>query len=487
MDKLDQVFGFIESAYVDTPDQEELVEGAIAEVLEKLDPYSSYIASKDLAHANEQLEGNFEGIGVEFNIISDTVTIVRVIAGGPSERLGLLPGDKIVKVEKKIIAGVGFTNADVIRNLKGPKGSEVSIEIKRSSQADLLSFKITREEIKIKSVPAVYMVNENTGYIKVNRFAATTAEDFHNGILELKENGAEQLIVDLRENPGGYLGAASQMINEFLPNGQLITYTQGRARQRDEFKAKGDGIFIKGKLCVLINENSASASEIFSGAIQDLDRGIIIGRRSHGKGLVQEPIQLDDGSQIRLTVARYYTPSGRCIQRPYDMTKENGASDDLVKKFKTSNGRTVLEGGGIIPDRQVDIDSIYYDKVFQNLLRKGVVHELAMDYHLNNRVELKEKYPNYKAFYNSFGWPKSIRDTVMNVVEELKSKAKDASTKLETKYVEDQFKLSIARYLYGDEAFYYILNSQEEAVSEAVSILNTSEYTNMLETTKDAE
>ena len=412
--KFDQVLGYIDNAYVDTPDQEYLVETAIQKMLEELDPYSTYISAKDLAHATEQLEGNFEGIGVEFNILKDTVTVLYVLSGGPSERLGLLPGDKFVLVDGEKIAGIGIKSTDVVRKLKGPKGTRVNVSIKRRNAPELLEFEIVRDEIKIESVVAVFMANENTGYIKVTRFASNTANDFERAIEDLKKKGAENMVVDLRGNPGGYLGAATKMVGEFLERGEMITYTQGRERPREEHKSSGSGQFQEGKLCVLIDEGSASASEIFSGAIQDLDRGLIIGQRSHGKGLVQEPIELRDGSQLRLTVARYYTPSGRCIQRPYDFSLDiNKADSSRTKDFETRSGRSVSDGGGIAPDVEIGPDTSFASPYYLKLVRKGLVYEVAADYADKNRERIKTEYSNFESFQSIFEPEQAVLDSLV--------------------------------------------------------------------------
>lgn len=474
--KLDQVLGYIDNIYVDTPDKELLVELAIEEMLAELDPYSAYISAKDLAHANEQLEGNFEGIGVEFNVINDTVSVLHVIQGGPSEKLGILPGDQIVTVEGESIAGVNIKNTEIIRKLKGPKGTSVSVGIKRKYESELLPFDIVRDEIKIESVIAVYMANENTGYIKVTRFAGNTGDDFSKAIDDLKDKGAENLIVDLRGNPGGYLGTAIQMVDEFVEKGELITYTQGRARKRDEHLATGNGSYKQGKLCVLIDEGSASASEIFSGAIQDLDRGLVVGQRSHGKGLVQEPIELKDGSQIRLTVARYYTPSGRCIQRPYDMNIENGAGDAKAEKFTTKNGREVLDGGGIVPDIEVKGDSTLTTSYYATVIRKGLLYELALNYQRSNREQMLKEYSNYNIFNERFRMPQSITDSLTVQTKDVIGNFSNDQLLKSRVLIEAQFKAMLARYTWGDEAYEFIINQQDDTYQKGLEALKENSF-----------
>lgn len=471
--KFEQVLGYIENAYVDTPDKELLVESAIQEMLVELDPYSSYISAKDLAHANEQLDGNFEGIGVEFNILNDTVTVVNVITGGPSERLGILPGDKFISVEGESIAGVGMENNDVIRRLKGPKNTKVKVEIKRRRINEPLEFEITRDQIKIKSVIAAFMSNSTTGYIKVLRFAGNTADDFSKEIADLMEQGAENMIVDLRGNPGGYLGTAIDMVDEFLDADEMITYTQGRERSRTEHRSTSKGGFKMGKLCVLIDQNSASASEIFAGAIQDLDRGLIVGNRSHGKGLVQEPIELRDGSQLRLTVARYYTPSGRCIQRPYDMEIDINGDVDRAD-FETKSGRTVTDGGGVQPDIVLEDDTAMYPAVYETFLRKGVIYEYALDYHDAQRKKLLSTYPEQKEFISSYSTPESAIDSMLvsaALADKLGGDAKETRA-----HISGHFKALMGRYLYGDEVYYMIAKDSDPVYLEAVKAIETDQF-----------
>ncbi|MFY0674625.1 MAG: S41 family peptidase [Bacteroidia bacterium] len=469
--KLNQVLGYIESSYVDDPNKEELIEGAITEMLSELDPYSSYISAKDLSHATEQLEGNFDGIGVEFNVRNDTVTILHVIPGGPSEKVGLLPGDQIINVEGETIAGIGINNSEIIRELKGPKDTKVAIEIKRKTESELLDFEITRDKIKIESVVASYMANSHTGYIKVTRFAGNTSNDFKNSIEDLKAEGAKSLVVDLRGNPGGYLGAATSMVDQFLNSGDLITYTQGRSRNREDYEATGDGIFRQGNLVVLINENSASASEIFSGAIQDQDRGLIVGQRSHGKGLVQEPIVLRDGSQIRLTVARYYTPSGRCIQRPYDMSIENGANDSTAETFTTKKGRTVLEGGGVVPDIIVEEDSLYKNGFYQGVLRKGLIYDLALGYFNTHLKQLESSYTNFESYDQGFEVPAMVIDSSKSVLRKSEFNFTEDEADDVRLEIESQFKALIARYIWGDNAFYTIMNRNDQIMKKALDAI----------------
>src|SRR6478735_8829549 len=375
MSKLKEVMGLIQHEYVDDPKTDELVEDAIQHILGKLDPHSAYISAKDREEANEDLRGNFEGIGIEFNIFHDTIVVVSPLGGGPSEAVGLRSGDKIVKVDDKVVAGINITNADVMKYLKGPKGSEVKIEIARKREKNLLSFTIIRDKIPQYSVEASYMIDHEIGYIKVSRFSQTTYDEFQESLTKLKERGMKKLVLDLQGNPGGYMNQAIDLADEFLPTGEKIVFTKGKdTRYNSEAMSTKKGEFESGDLIVLVNEGSASASEILAGALQDNDRALVVGRRSFGKGLVQSPFDLSDGSELRLTISRYYTPSGRSIQKPYTDGAEYAM--DIVSrydhgeffhadsihfndslKYATTSGRSVYGGGGIMPDYFVPLDT----------------------------------------------------------------------------------------------------------------------------------
>lgn len=405
-DKLSTILNIIDRNYVDSVNHNDLVEAAIPAILKKLDPHSVYISAKDLARANESLQGNFEGIGISFNMLTDTILIISTIPGGPSEKLGLQAGDKILYVNDSLVAGKGISDEDVMGMLKGPKGTSVKVKIMRNGYNDLLTFNIIRDKIPIYSVDVAYMINENTGYIKINNFAITTFDEFMKGLKELKSKGMTKLIVDLRGNSGGIMEDAVQIANQFLKQGQLIVYTMGRNQPRNEARATGKGEFESGDLVILIDEWSASASEILAGAIQDNDRGTIIGRRSFGKGLVQEPIPFADGSGMRLTIARYYTPTGRSIQKPYsegftdyfdDLNSrydrgEFGDSDSIhfseSLKFTTPGGRTVYGGGGIMPDKFIPVDTSEISPYF--LMVRPYIYQFALKYTEKNRETLKK-------------------------------------------------------------------------------------------------
>ena len=406
-DKLGTILNIIERNYVDSVNRDNLVEAAIPAILKKLDPHSVDIPARDLDRANESLQGNFEGIGISFNMLTDTIIVISTIHGGPSAKFGLLAGDKILYVNDSLVAGRGISDEDVMGMLKGPKGTTVRVSLLRKGYNELLTFNIIRDKIPIYSVDVAYMVNDNTGYIKINNFAITTFDEFMKGLKELKEKGMTKLIVDLRGNAGGIMEDAVQIANQFLKEGQLIVYTMGRNQPRNEARATGKGEFESGDLVILIDEWSASASEILAGAVQDNDRGTIIGRRSFGKGLVQEPIPFADGSGMRLTIARYYTPTGRSIQKPYsegftdyynDLSSRYNRGEFEISdsihfseslRFTTAAGKTVYGGGGIMPDKFVPVDTSEISSYF--LMVRPFIYQFALKYTENNRNAL-EKY-----------------------------------------------------------------------------------------------
>jgi carboxyl-terminal processing protease len=405
-DKLNNILNIIDRNYVDSVNRNDLVEAAIPAILKKLDPHSVYIPARDLARANESLQGNFEGIGISFNMLTDTILVISTIPGGPSEKLGLLAGDKILYVNDSLVAGKGISDEDVMGMLKGPKGTVVNVKILRKGYNELLTFSIVRDKIPIYSVDVAYMVNDNIGYIRINNFAMTTYDEFMKSLRELKSMGMTKLIVDLRGNSGGIMEDAIQIANQFLQNDQLIVYTMGRTQPRNDARATGKGEFETGDLVILMDEWSASASEILAGAIQDNDRGTIIGRRSFGKGLVQEPILFPDGSGMRLTIARYYTPTGRSIQKPYAEGFEDYYDDlnarydrgefkvsDSIHfseslKFTTPGGRTVYGGGGIMPDKFVPVDTSEISPYFLRV--RPFIYPFALKYTEKNRVTLNK-------------------------------------------------------------------------------------------------
>lgn len=407
--KLIDLFHIIDGQYVDTVNIKEIVENSMPKIMEELDPHSTYISAQDAANDNDNLRGSFSGIGVQFVIREDTVRITNIIHGGPSEKVGILPGDRIISVDGDPYVGKKVTDIETLHRLKGEKGSKVRVGVARHGRKKPIYFEITRGDIPVKSIDATFMLTDKLGYVRIKSFGETTYAELLTSLAELEENGFQGLVVDLRENGGGYLTSAIQMINEFLPKNKLIVYTEGRKSKREEFLSDGRGSYQSLPIIVLTNETSASASEIFSGAIQDNDRGVIIGRRTFGKGLVQQPIEFSDGSMIRLTVARYYTPSGRCIQKPYvkGESREQYEMDILTRyqhgeffnedsikqtgeKFYTGLGRVVYGGGGIMPDFFVGEDTTQYTSYYNEAVSRGLVSQFCYEYVDNHRSELSK-------------------------------------------------------------------------------------------------
>ncbi len=487
--KISVAVDLINNNYVDTINMEQIVEDLMPTVLKQLDPHSSYIPAKDLAAVNEDLEGSFSGIGVQFNIQEDTVYIVDVISGSPSEKAGVLPGDRIVSVEDSIFVGKGINNEKVFNRLRGKKGSKIKIGVVRRHTPEVLEFEIVRGDIPINTVDVAYMLTDNIGMITVNRFGAQTYSEFLTGIAELRQKGAKKLIVDLRGNSGGYLDAAINMINEFLAKGSLIVYVEGNKQMRQDSYANGSGSFQGMELAVLIDEFSGSASEIFAGAIQDNDRGVIIGRRSFGKGLVQRPFDLSDGSQIRLTIARYYTPAGRCIQKPYDMGRGDEYESDIMKRFehgeffeadsihladslvfKTKNGRTVYGGGGIMPDIFVARDTSMFSPLYLKLINKAVPYKFALKYTDKNREQLKT-FKSWKELYDYL----KTQDLLGEMRRSKYAKGisfTDKDLKISKKEIDKLIAAYIVRNIHGDDGFYPIWFENDITVIKAVEVLN---------------
>lgn len=484
-DKINNVLNIIESDYVDPVNRNELVETAIPAILKKLDPHSVYIPAKDLTRANESLLGNFEGIGISFNMLTDTILVISTIHGGPSEKLGLRAGDKILYVNDSLVAGRGISDERVMGMLKGPRGTVVRIKILRKGYKELLSFEITRDKIPIYSVDIAYMINNNTGFIRINNFAETTFDEFMNGLRELKTKGMTKLIIDLRGNSGGVMEAAIQIANQFLQNGQLIVYTKGHTRTRADAVATGKGEFETGDLIILIDELSASASEILAGAVQDNDRGTIIGRRSFGKGLVQEPIKFNDGSGMRLTVARYYTPTGRSIQRPYNegfeeyyddlnvrMNRHEMENSDSIHfadslKFITPGGRIVYGGGGIMPDKFIPVDtseiSPYYFKV------RPFIYQFALKYTERYRETLK-KYTESGELENYLD-KQGLLDQFIRYAADNKIKPDPEGFKISGNFIHTQLKAYIARNILDNKGFYPIWEQIDTTLKYAIDYL----------------
>lgn len=494
--KLNEIMQIIKEAYVEEVDTDSIEEAGINSILTNLDPHSVYIPAKDLSLANEQLEGNFEGIGVEFNIVNDTIMVVSPLSGGPSAELGIMAGDRIINVDTLNVAGTGITNDKVFKLLRGPKGSVVNVKIYRPATRSIIPFAITRNTIPIFSIDASFMLNGKTGYIKISRFADKTHDEFLQAFKELNAFGMENLVLDLRGNPGGYLHAATLIADELLDNKKLIVYTEGRTKARAESYAKNTGVFEQGKLIVLIDEGSASASEIVSGAVQDWDRGIIIGRRSFGKGLVQEPFELSDGSAMRLTVSRYYTPSGRCIQKDYKNGKDY--DHDLIDRYTNGElesaektmifdstpyltkvlGRTVFGGGGIYPDVFVPIDTSFYSTFLTEVVSNSLIGKFAYGYLDKNRTFISKNF-NIETFTNGFALTdKDYEDFISFVGKEGVKATNKTETARSKDFILMQVKALIARQLYRDKGYYMVMRQRDKAIQKALESINN--YNNIL-------
>ncbi|NMD01631.1 MAG: S41 family peptidase [Bacteroidales bacterium] len=481
-EKLQSILYYIENEYVDTINHDSLIDKAITALLQQLDPHSIYIPPSEFEEMNEPLEGEFDGIGVEFSIQKDTIVVMNTIIGGPSEKIGLMAGDRIIKVNDSIVAGVGITNNQVMKLLKGPKGTKVKVHIKRNKIKNLLTFTITRDKIPMYSIDAYMMLSQELGYIKIARFAKTTPEEFHNALLKLNEKGMKQLIVDVRGNGGGYMDAAISIADEFLKKDELIVYTEGKSQPKHDYNATEFGIAEDVKLAVLIDEWSASASEIFAGAIQDNDRGIIVGRKSFGKGLVQEPIDFKDGSSIRLTIARYHTPSGRCIQRNYksniqnyytDLFFRNDSLDSIevktAPKFKTKKGRTVLGNGGISPDIKVNVNNKNIPDFFFKLLEQSTIYQFAFTYSDNHRNEFR-KFKTWKELDN-YLISSSLYNDFIQYCEKQGFKPNEEDKIKAKNIILNHLRAYIVRNIFNDEGFYTIILEHDETFQKASEML----------------
>ena len=485
--KLNTILNLISEDYVDTVNINSLIEAAIPNILSNLDPHSIYIPAKDLTAVNDELKGSFFGIGISFTIMSDSITVMEVLSGGPSEKVGLMAGDRIVTVNDSVMVGSKITSDAVMKMLKGAKDTTVKLGIKRNNSKRILKYEIKRGEIPVNSVDASYMADKTTGYIKVNKFGKTTYDEFLNGLVKLKQKGATRYIVDLRGNSGGFMEPALLMANEFLPENSRIVYTKGREKKNDsQFWSDGNGSFQDAELVVLIDEYSASASEIFAGAIQDNDRGLIIGRRSFGKGLVQNQISLPDSSAIRLTVARYYTPSGRCIQKDFKPGDEYNYTQDIINRynhgefysrdsirvdenqaFETVNGRKVYGGGGIIPDIFVPSDTSGITSYYINTMNAGLFHKFAFQYTDINR-ETFNKMKDYKEFLKALPSDDILLSDFVSFASQHKIPARWYYINQSRKLMLTQLKSLIARDIFGTEAFYAIYNKSDRNMDAAL-------------------
>lgn len=490
--KLLMVENIVNNLYVDNVDEEKIVENAVRGILENLDPHSSYSTKEETTSSQETMQGSFSGIGIQFNMQKDTLYVVQTIAGGPSEKVGILPGDRFIAVDDSIIAGRKLKNTDIMKRLRGPKGTKVNIKVKRGSNAELLEFRITRDDIPLNSIDAVYMADGKTGYIRLSRFAATSYKEFKDAITKLKKQGMQQLILDLTDNGGGYMQIAAQIANEMLNRGNLIVYTQGRKSPRQNLNADGSGTFRTQKVVVMINQFSASASEILSGAVQDWDRGVVVGRRSFGKGLVQREFLLPDSSSFRLTIARYYTPSGRNIQKPYVKGDREDYDKDIIDRYNHGElqsadsihfadslkhttlrlHRTVYGGGGIMPDVFVPLDTTQYTDYHRRLVAQGIIPQFALRYVDKNRADLKAQYPDAQKFIKEF----TVTDEMLNNLVDAGKAEKvdfDKSQFAKSKEMLRTFvKAAIANDLFSTGAYFQIVNEQNDIYKEALSIIN---------------
>lgn len=488
--KLYEVMGFIKDMYVDSVNTTELTEKSITSILSNLDPHSYYIPVKEFNDMNDPLEGNFQGIGVEFRIIEDTVMIITVIPGGPSEKAGIEAGDRIVKVENETIAGIGITSEQVIKKLKGPKDTKVKVGIVRKNSLKVMNYTITRGEIPIYSVESPYMIDDNIGFIKINRFAKTTHTEFLKASKALLKEGMESLILDLRGNGGGVMTSATKIADEMLAKNMMIVYTQGRVRKKEEFYSTEKGNLQNIEIVILINESSASASEIIAGAIQDNDRGTIIGRRSFGKGLVQEQVMWPDGSALRLTVARYYTPSGRCIQKPYTegsemynlesynrfnsgelLTADSIHFEDSLKYY-TPSGKVVYGGGGITPDIFVPIDTNGNSNYFYELRMRGILQDFSLHYVDDNRTKLKKQYKNAVEFKQKFFVSNDLFNRLIKFAESKELPRNLNEIKISKELITRTLRATISKDLFGNFGYYVIINDEDNTVQKAVSKLS---------------
>lgn len=496
----------IENYYVDTVNSDKLVEEAIIAMLETLDPHSTYTDPDETTELTTPLSGNFSGIGIQFNMVNDTLYVVQTTSGGPSEKVGIIAGDRIISANDSLISGAGLKNSEIIKILRGPKGTIVNVKVKRKGVSELIEFRITRDDIPVHSVTAAYMADPTTGYIRVSRFAEETAEEVAEAMADLKKRGMKNVIIDLEDNGGGYLGSAYKMASHFLSYGDLVVYTDGPRIDPQYYYVEEGGEYTSGRVVVMVNQYSASASEIFAGALQDNDRGLVVGRRTFGKGLVQRPFPFPDGSMIRLTISRYYTPAGRCIQKPYTQGEGDSYRQDISDRYDSGelmsadsihfadslkyttlrNGRTVYGGGGIMPDLFVPIDTAYYSVYYRDLVAKGVLNQFCLNYVDDNRKSLLKQYKTTDMYIADFEvTPQLMQDLI------------DYATKEGVEYNEEQYNISreglmvivkglIANDLYDEEGIYYrIVNDLSPVYKEALRLINdTDEYNRLLSGTE---
>ena len=486
----------ISTLYVDSVSEDKLVEEAIKGMLESLDPHSSYTDAKETKELEEPLQGEFSGVGIQFNMNQDTLYVIQTVPGGPSERVGVLAGDRIIYVNDTVIAGVKMRNSDIQKRLRGKKGTDVTIKVKRPGVKELITFRITRDNIPLHSIDASYMMDEKTAYLRISRFGAKTHEEMMDALKKLKKQGMTQLIMDLGDNGGGYLNAAIDMCNEFLRRGQLMVYTEGDNNPRNEANANGWGEYQDLHMVVIVNQYSASAAEIFAGAMQDWDRAVVVGRRTFGKGLVQRPFKFDDGSMMRLTVARYYTPSGRCIQKPYARGNKKAYEQDLLDRanegeyynldsiqiadtvcYKTClNGRTIYGGGGVLPDVYVPIDTSEYSTYYRDLTAKGIINQYVIRYVDKNRKSILKQFKNLKDFDYGFTVTDEMMRDLIALGENDSIKYDEEKYRTSEQLIKAIAKGLIARDVYSDPGAYsVIINHRNQDVQAAYEVLNNRE------------
>lgn len=483
----------ITSLYVDSVNEDKLIEDAIRGMLESLDPHSSYTDAKETKELEEPLQGEFSGVGIQFNMNKDTLYVIQTVPGGPSERVGVLAGDRIIYVNDTTIAGVKMKNSDIQKRLRGKKGTQVTIKVMRPGVKELITFRITRDNIPLHSIDAKYMLDEKTGYLRISRFGAKTYEEMMEALDDLKKQGMTQVIIDLSDNGGGYLNAAIDMCNEFLQRGQLMVYTEGENQPRSEANANGWGDYKDLHMVVVVNQFSASAAEIFAGAMQDWDRAVVVGRRTFGKGLVQRPVRFDDGSMMRLTVARYYTPSGRCIQKPYDRGNKKDYEKELLDRanegeyycldsiqFNDSlryttclNGRTIYGGGGVMPDVYVPVDTSEYSTYYRDLTAKGITNQYVISYVDKNRKKLTKQYKTISEFDKDFVVTDEMMSEFIAIGEKDSVKYDEEKYRVSEQLLKDIIKGLIARDIFADvSAYSIIINHRNRDVQAAYEVLN---------------
>lgn len=492
--KFSEVFDKISRFYVDPINEDSFVNKVITDMLHQLDPHSAYLTKDEVKAMQEPLDGSFEGIGVTFNLMNDTIYVISTITGGPSEKVGIMAGDRIIKINEENVAGIGITNLDVQKKLKGPKGSRVNVSILRRNMDELLDFVIVRDKIPIYSVDAKYMINDNTGYIKLSRFSASTMEEFMEALNILKKMNMENLILDLCGNGGGYLKVAVDLADQYMEGKKMIVYTEGQKNPRRNYLSSGKGEMKSGRLVIMIDESSASASEIVAGALQDWDRAVIVGRRSFGKGLVQQPFMLSDGSMVRLTVAKYYTPTGRLIQKSYDQGYEEYTKEVITRfnngelsqedshifpdslQYRTLNkNRIVYGGGGIMPDYFVPIDTSYYSPYYRKLISRGILNQFVLKYIDENRKSLQSAFSNFDEFNQDYKVSDEIIKRLIQYAENEDLEYNEEDFARSFKMIATLIKAYIARDLWDTSNFYQIINESDPIFKRAVQIVNDSE------------